>query len=86
LNIDQAAEISGLSRFEYSEKSKLLTPNQIESNKTSNNHNVDNFLRFPMHPYTIYLVKLNQSYRNMKTVRKRMFKQKAGNRFDVGAR
>jgi hypothetical protein len=37
-----------MSGFEYSEKSKLLIPNQLGSPETFNDVIVDNVLRFPM--------------------------------------
>jgi hypothetical protein len=53
-------------RFEYSEKSNLLTPNQMESPETFNDVIVDNVLSFPTHPHSTYLIKPNPSYCNQK--------------------
>jgi hypothetical protein len=64
LVVGRTAKISALSRFEYSEKSKLLTPNRMESPETFNDVIVDNVLRFLMHPHSTYLFKLNPSYCN----------------------
>jgi hypothetical protein len=58
----------------------------MESLETFNDVIVDNVLRLLTHPHSTYLVKPNQSYRNRKTVRKREFQQKAGNRFEVRVR
>jgi hypothetical protein len=73
------------SRFEFPEKSNLLTPNQVESSETFNDVNVDNALRFLTHPQSTWLVKPNQSYCNRKIARKCEFQKKAGNRLGVGA-
>jgi hypothetical protein len=75
-----------LRKIEQSQKPKLLTTNPIQSQETSNNSIVENIPSFPMHPHMTYLVKLNQSYRSQKTVRKRGFQQKVGNRFGVEVR
>jgi hypothetical protein len=48
LNIDRAAEISGLIRFEQSENFKLLGLVQVQSQKSSNTKLVVNFLHFPV--------------------------------------
>jgi hypothetical protein len=72
-----------LSKMEQSEKPEILTPNPIQYQETFNNSIVDKVLSFTTHPHTTYLVKLNHSYCNRKTARKREFQQKAGNRFEV---
>jgi hypothetical protein len=46
LNIDRAAEISGLIRFEQCKNFKLLGLVQVQSQKTSNTKLVVNFLNF----------------------------------------
>jgi hypothetical protein len=86
LNIDQAAEISVLGRFECSEKSAIVTPKPMHSQEIFHNTIVDNILSFLTHPHSTYLVMSNQSYRNRKTVRKHEFRRKPGNRFGVVAR
>jgi hypothetical protein len=58
----------------------------MHSQETFNNNIVDNVLNFSTHPHSTYLVKLNQSYRNRKKVRKCEFRRKAENRFGVVAR
>jgi hypothetical protein len=51
LNIDQAAEISGLGRFECSEKSAIVTPIQLPSRWTFHTNIISNYLSFPMATY-----------------------------------
>jgi hypothetical protein len=46
LNIDQAAEISGLGRFECSDKFAIVTPKPVHSQESFNNNIVDNILIF----------------------------------------
>jgi hypothetical protein len=46
LNINLAAEISGLCRFEQTENFKLLSLVQVQSQKTSNTKLIVNFLNF----------------------------------------
>jgi hypothetical protein len=58
----------------------------MHSQETFDNSIVDNIISFLTHPHSTYLVKPNQSYRNRKTVRKREFRWKTGNRFGVVAR
>jgi hypothetical protein len=58
----------------------------MHSQETFDNSIVDNIISFSTHPHSTYLVKPNQSYRNRKTVRKREFRWKTGNRFGVVAR
>jgi hypothetical protein len=74
LNIDQAAEISGLGRFECSEKYAIVTPKPMHSQETFKNSFVDNIFSFFTHHHSTYLVKSNQSYCNRKTVGKREFR------------
>jgi hypothetical protein len=76
LEFGQAAENSGLDRIALSEKSELLIPIRMQSQETFHTNIVDNFLSFPMHPCTTYLVKPNQNYHNWKTARKHEFQQK----------
>jgi hypothetical protein len=53
LNIDRAAAISGLIRFEKSENFKLLSLVQVQSQKISNTKLVVNFLNFPVITHTL---------------------------------
>jgi hypothetical protein len=48
LNIDQAAEIFALIRFEQSKNFKLLSLVQVQYQKTSNINLVANLLNFPV--------------------------------------
>jgi hypothetical protein len=52
LNIDQAANISGLGRFECSEKSTIVTSKPMHSQETFNNSIIDNILSFSAHSHT----------------------------------
>jgi hypothetical protein len=45
----------------------------MHSQKNFNNIIVYNILSFSTHPHSTYLVKLNHSYHNKKTVKKREF-------------
>jgi hypothetical protein len=53
LNINQAAEISGLIRFEQSKNFKLWSLVQVQSQKTSNTKLVVNFLNFSVITHTL---------------------------------
>jgi hypothetical protein len=66
LNIDRAAEISGLIRFEQSENFKLLGLVQVQSQKTSNTKLVVNFLNFPIITHMLKYDKQRRSYDHCK--------------------
>jgi hypothetical protein len=72
---------SALDRIEHPDKSDLLTPIRMHSQETSNTSIIDDVLSFLKHPHMTSLIKLNQSYQNLKTARKCGFQQKGWNPF-----
>jgi hypothetical protein len=62
LNIDQAAEISRLIRFEQSENFKILSLVQVQSQKTLNTKLLVNVLKFPFITHTLKSDKQRRSY------------------------
>jgi hypothetical protein len=62
LNIDQAAEISRLIRFEQSENFKILSLVQVQSQKTLNTKLLVNVLKFLFITHTLKSDKQRKSY------------------------
>jgi hypothetical protein len=64
-----------MSRIEQSDKSELLTPKLIQSQKYSNTKLVANFLRFPTVTHMPKSVEQNRSYACRNTVHMQKFSE-----------